>query len=275
MENNNSLSVADVDGNIYKTVKIGNQIWMAENLRTSTFRNGEKIEHIGPFNPSDEELIWKGTDEWITRGNFSKPASCEFNFEASYNKKYGLLYNWAAVNDPRGLAIDGWHIPTKNDWEELIEHLGGDALAFSKLKHTHGWYYDVDFDGNGNNISGFGGLPGGICLDGHFCEIEADDDGWVFVHEYFERVGEWWSSSVEKDSETIYAWALKIFLYRSLGGELLAKQNQENGLSVRCIKNNYPQKSDEEVDSSDWPTESEMHPNWDGPQDYIGWEDDF
>lgn len=88
------------DGNAYKTVTIGNQVWMAENLNVDKFRNGDLI------------LQAKTEEEWKKAGENKHPAWCYFDNDTANDAKYGKLYNWYAVNDPRGLAPAGWHIPT-------------------------------------------------------------------------------------------------------------------------------------------------------------------
>jgi uncharacterized protein (TIGR02145 family) len=95
----------DIDGNIYKTVKIGNQIWMAENLRVKRFKNGDKIEQ------KKVQSEWEGFES----------AWCYYDNNPSNSNVYGLLYNGACVQDKRGIAPEGWHIATKSDWELLIK----------------------------------------------------------------------------------------------------------------------------------------------------------
>jgi Fibrobacter succinogenes major domain (Fib_succ_major) len=106
----------------YKTINIDNQAWMAENLNADYFRNGEKIPNA------------QSAEEWIKAGKEGKPAWCYYENKIDSGLKYGKLYNWFAISDPRGLAPTGWHIPTDTEW-------------------THG--------GNGTNESGFFGLPAG------------------------------------------------------------------------------------------------------------------
>ena len=104
--------VKDIDGNIYKTVKIGNQIWMAENLKVIHYRNGDLIPEI------------KGKFEWEEREQEQEPAWCCYENDTSNIKIYGLLYNWYAVSDRRSIAPEGWRVPTDDDWKELEMCLG-------------------------------------------------------------------------------------------------------------------------------------------------------
>jgi uncharacterized protein (TIGR02145 family) len=143
-----------------KEVKIGKQIWMAENLNVDKFLNGETIPEA------------KTEEEWKKAGEEGKPAWCYNNNDPKNGKIYGKLYNWYAVNDPRGLAPKGWKIPSDNDWLIMINFLGGESVAGKKLKSTNLWSAFDEKNGNGTNESGFSGLPGGGCLfKGTFFDI--------------------------------------------------------------------------------------------------------
>jgi len=201
------------DGKVYKTVKIGNQVWMAENLNVSKYRNGDPIPNV------------QDDDEW---GQLSTGAWCNFNNETKNEKIYGKLYNWYAVNDPRGLAPEGWHIPTDAEWKELEMYLGmskaeagykgwrgqddGDVLKETGTLHWHEPNEDA------TNKSGFTALPGGY----------RDVDGGFYVLGYS---GYWWSFS---EYQTFFAW------YRSLyhtHSDLHRTNSYEgDGFSVRCLK---------------------------------------
>ncbi|MDP6772315.1 MAG: FISUMP domain-containing protein, partial [Anaerolineales bacterium] len=154
--------VIDIDGNVYETVQIGDQLWMAENLNVTHFRNGEEITLIGA---STEELSWQ---------DYFYAAYSDWNnlpptHEHSTHEIYGRLYNWFAVDDSRGLCMEGWHVPSDGEWEILVNYLGGEDVAGSKLKEvgtTH-WSQCV-YEGtacnpnsDATNSSGFTGLPGG------------------------------------------------------------------------------------------------------------------
>jgi uncharacterized protein (TIGR02145 family) len=177
-------------------VIIGAQAWMANNLEITTFRNGDPI----PQAASDEA--------WKIAGQNKQPAYC-YNGET-----YGKLYNWYAVNDPRGLAPEGWHIPTDAEWTQLSDYLGGERVAGKKMKSTSGW----NNKGNGTNESGFNGLPGG-------CRYY---NGTFYAQGY---LGYWWSAS-EYNTGVAY--------HRSLGhlsGNLDRDDFiKEEGFSVRCLR---------------------------------------
>ncbi len=144
--NKNYGRMTDIDGNIYRTIKIGAQIWMAENLRTTHYRNGDTIPNI------------LGNEEWngLTTG-----AWCNYNNTNDLDTiaTYGRLYNWYAVADSRGLAPEGWRVPTIADWTILIDYLGGDEIASNKMKEV-GIEHWEDFY-QSDNSSGFTAIPGG------------------------------------------------------------------------------------------------------------------
>ncbi len=114
-------TVVDIDGNIYRTVKIGNQIWMAENLKTTRLNDGQSI------------LYEPDNSDWA---NLRTPGYCWPNNEPSNKDDYGALYNWYAV-DTGKLAPIGWHVPTMNEWRILIDYLGGERVAGGRLKEIN------------------------------------------------------------------------------------------------------------------------------------------
>jgi uncharacterized protein (TIGR02145 family) len=185
----------------YPLIEIGNQGWMQINLNEDKFRNGDTIPEV------------RDSTEWRKASENQEPAWCYYNNDEA-NAKYGKLYNWYAVNDPRGLAPEGWHIPTDAEWTTLTDFLGGDGKAGVKMKSTEGWYDN----GNGTNSSGFSGLPGG----------SRDGSG---AFNYFDYSGFWWSSS---ESSTLSAW--HCYLYSSNGNVGRTNNSKEKGLSVRCLR---------------------------------------
>jgi uncharacterized protein (TIGR02145 family) len=187
-------------------VRIGNQIWMTKNLNVGYFRNGDIIPQA------------KSAEEWQDAGARDEPAWCYFNNDPVMGETYGKLYNLPAVNDPRGLAPEGWSIPTEKQWIELVDFLGGKLDAGDKIKSTMGWKNY----GKGNNSSGFTALPGG--------NRNADGSFW-FEGEY----GYWWSSTVNGTRPAVTA------LIRVMNNYSNTIHNDKgygfSGLSVRCIKN--------------------------------------
>ena len=195
--------VTDKDGYTYKTVEIGNQEWMSENLNVSHFRNGVPIPEV------------KTKEEWQVFGDNGMPAWCYYYNNLSNGEKYGKMYNWYAINDPRGLAPEGWHIPSKMEWINLEKYLGA-SDAGTKMKTLNGW----GKNGNGTNESGFSGLPGG----------NRSTNGEFNVMGCF---GEWWSST-SWDNDINKAWSYGMNCY--VGGFHRSFTYKDYGLSVRCLK---------------------------------------
>lgn len=109
-------------------VQIGNQIWTTQNLSTDTFRNGDPIPHI------------QTSGEWREAAENQQPAWTYYQNDTANGEKFGKLYNWHAVNDPRGLAPEGWRIPDNDDWAELVNYLGGEEDAVEELQRRDGFY---------------------------------------------------------------------------------------------------------------------------------------
>ncbi len=140
------ITVTDVDGNTYKTIKIGNSVWVRENLKTTHYRNGDIIN-------TGTKLATRNTD---TEGYFYN-----YNNNESIAGTYGRLYDWYALNDPRGLAPAGCHIATNEEWEAAVEFLGGNEVAGGKMKEAGQAHWTAPNAG-ADNSSGFTGLPAGI-----------------------------------------------------------------------------------------------------------------
>ncbi len=131
----------------FKSIKIGKQVWMAENLNVSTYRNGDSVLQV------------QNAETW---NNLETGAFCFYENKVANGSKYGKLYNWYAANDPRGLAPKGWHIPSDAEWKQLIDYLGGEIEASRRLKNNSGWNECDGKSGNGNNNTGFSALPTGF-----------------------------------------------------------------------------------------------------------------
>lgn len=144
-ESQNSPGIMrDVDGNVYKTVQIGDQVWMAENLKVTRYRNGDAIPKVT-----------EGS-KWI---NLKTGAYCVHHNDEKNAETYGYLYNWYVVSDSRNIASEGWHVPTDKDFQILINHLGG-TNAGGKLKEK-GTVFWLPPNKGASNISGFSARPGG------------------------------------------------------------------------------------------------------------------
>ena len=182
------------------SVTIGTQVWTDKNLEVVTYRDGTVIPQVTDAN------AWAKltTGAWCYYGN--DPSS-----------GYGKLYNWYAVNDPRGLAPQGWHIPTDAEWTTLSTFLGGTSVAGGKMKTTGITRWNSP-NTSATNESGFTGLPGGY-----------RNPSGTFNFVGFN--GYWWSAT---QSNSSFAW-LRI-LYATSGGLTRASASKTNGFSVRCLR---------------------------------------
>ena len=155
-------TMTDYDGNVYPTVKIGNQWWMAENLKVTHYKDGAIIPYVWDKN----DWIRLQFDDGTGIG-----AYCYYDNDINNVSTYGLLYNWYAVAHSRGLAPDGWHVPTDAEWRTLETTLGASSVAGSKLAGRADLWKDGDLENNANfGASGFSALPGGFRVydDGTF-----------------------------------------------------------------------------------------------------------
>ena len=200
--NNYSGTVSDIDGNTYKTVTIGTQTWMAENLRVARYKNGTEIP-----------LVTDETD-WAA---LSTPGYCWYNNdEATYKANYGALYNWYTVSTSN-LCPTGWHVPTDAEWTTLTTYLGGESVAGGKLKETGTTHWTSPNTG-ATNESGFTVLPEGVrWTDATF--------------QYLGVVGSIQTSS-QKFSNTAWTWGM------NSNSAALARDNYDKtlGVGTRCIK---------------------------------------
>ena len=184
-----------------QTVKIGTQTWMLKNLDVDHYRNGDVIPQV------TDPTAWAA----LTTG-----AWCYYNNDTANGTVYGKLYNWYAVNDPRGLAPTGYHVPSDAEWTTLTTFLGGESVAGDKMKATTLWTNSSVV--TNTNSSGFTGLPGGYFVNG----------GAFYGIGYY---GYWWSSS---EYSALGAW------YRYLDDDtsiaLRDYNDKATGFSVRCLK---------------------------------------
>jgi len=202
--------VAEIDSVIfYKTeypaITIGTQVWMTKNLEVDHYRNGDSIPEVR----NDSKWVYLATGAW-----------CYYNNDPVDGRNYGKLYNCYTVNDPRGLAPTGWHIPRDAEWTELTNYLGGESIAGTggKMKET-GTTHWLSPNAGATNESGFSALPGGWRLD----------DGGSFID--FGGYGSWWSST---EISTYFAWFRDLYNYN-----VYISRNHHgkgNGYSVRLIK---------------------------------------
>jgi len=202
------LKCIDIDGNSYRTVKIGNQIWMAENLKVTHYRNGDEISKL----PDDSD--------WSRRFVFETEAYCDYENDKNNSLIYGHLYNWFAVTEKRNIAPEGWHVPSDMEWQILFDCLGGEKIAGGKMKEI-GTTHWTDPNQNATNDSGFTALPGGSRSD--------YDGAFNFLGEYG---GFWSSTDYGNDSEDACAWDLG----HRTSAVLRDKASKRRGWSIRLVK---------------------------------------
>jgi uncharacterized protein (TIGR02145 family) len=193
-------TVTDADWNEYKTIQIGTQTWMAENLKTTTFISGEQIANVG------DNIIW---------ADYMEDAYCWYENDIAFKTNYGAFYNWYAVNSGK-LCPVGWHVPSSEEFETLITFLGGESVAGEKLKESgtdHWQPPNTDAD----NESGFSALPGGYISSGEFMSLRT--------------AGYWWSSTESNSSDASFM--VIPSNDDSVSTDTAAKTT---GMSVRCIK---------------------------------------
>nr|MBP6460762.1 hypothetical protein [Crocinitomicaceae bacterium] len=203
--NNGSLTATDKDGNQYNVVKIGTQVWTKENLNVSKYRNGDVIPQV--TDPT----------QWI---NLTTGAWCYYNNDPANETIYGKIYNWYAVNDPRGLAPEGWHVPSDAEWTTITTFLGGETVAGGKLKET-GTTHWASPNTDATNSSGFKGTPGGF--------RDSDNNNGGFGS-YSQGAG-WWSSS---EYNATRSWDRS--LNNTSGYIFKSASSKTRGFPIRCIK---------------------------------------
>jgi uncharacterized protein (TIGR02145 family) len=200
-------TVTDVEGNSYKTVNIGTQVWMAENLKTTEYRNGDLIETTTPITLD------------ISDQNEPKYQWDNYNGSETNVLTYGRLYTWYTVSDYRGICPAGWHVPTEKDLESLVTFLGGNMVAGGKLKEngTAHWYSP---NTGATNETGFSALPGtdrtffgGFSLNGFECTY------WTVTDLNIVQALYWYLSCNDNHVSSGY-------------------DGKKNGFSIRCVKDN-------------------------------------
>ena len=194
-------NLADLEGNNYKTVKIGNQIWMAENLRATKFNDGKPIPEV------------KEKSEWNI---LSTPGYCWYNNDTSYKKIYGALYNGYTVNTKR-LCPTGWHVSSDAEWTTLVELIGGKDAAGKKLKEP-GTIHWSEPNSGATNESGFTALPGGTRYANGIFFSQKD-------------IGYWWTFT---GTTVLNGWYRSMYYSNSVVDKNF--HDSTDGFSVRCVK---------------------------------------
>ena len=194
--------LTDIDGNAYNSITINEKEWSTTNLNVTKYRNGDAIPQV------------QSATAWAT---LTTGAWCYYSFETANGTEYGKLYNWYAVNDPRGLAPEGWHVPTNAELISLIDFLGGMNTAGGTMKEVGQSHWENP-NTNATNSSGLTALPGGyIMANGSFTGLGTK--------------GYWWSSNSYNPTS---AWCTG--LYHNTKTITRAPIDKKQGFSVRIIK---------------------------------------
>jgi len=214
----NKGTIEDVEGNIYPTIKIGSQWWMAENLRTLTYNNGDII---GSTQPATLDISGETEPEY----------QWSYGGEEAAVESYGRLYTWYTISDDRGVCPSGWHVPTDAEWTILTDYLAGSGFGYEgsgtdiakSMASAENWIPDgtpgsIGNSPETNNSSGFSAVPGGYRISSGVFQNTGIYTGW-------------WSM-VEKNS--VSAWYRA--LYNNSSMMLRGSSNKRIGFSVRCIR---------------------------------------
>ncbi|NVO19868.1 MAG: fibrobacter succinogenes major paralogous domain-containing protein [Bacteroidetes bacterium] len=211
-DSNPSNAIVDNDGNVYHSVTLGTQVWMLENLKTTTYLNGDSIPNV------------KGNVQWFS---LTSGAQCCYQNDTANASKYGRLYNFYAVTDSRKIAPKGWHVATDAEWTTLKNYLSanlGTSGSFAKaIAATTDWasstiVLSIGNDLSRNNSSGFTAVPGGFRWDyGAFGNLGS--------------ITYWWTGTESGSTSAYFR-----LLYSDSVDEHKASDLKGLGLSVRCVK---------------------------------------
>jgi len=205
--------VTDIEGTFYNSVIIGTQEWTTQNLNTTHYRNGDIIPQVTDLT------------QW---SNLTTGAWCYYNNDSQNGTVYGKLYNWYAVNDPRGLAPENWSIPNQSDWNIIRDYLGGTVMAGGKMKEA-GTSHWLQVNLAGTNESGFTGIGGG--------RISKNLSETSLIFQDFGSIGVWWSNTLGNVGNQIYyIYPYCSTLMNSTTALNIFTQYKNYGCYVRCIK---------------------------------------
>lgn len=195
--------IRDVENNTYDTARIGNKVWMTENLRVTSYNDSTSIPLIVPSK---------------TWSELTKPAYCIYENKVENLHTYGVLYNWFVV-EKKNVCPVNWHVATDKDWQELIEFYDGEQLAGLSLKGTQFWLEN----GFGLNESQFSALPGG-------------GRKYTGVYDFLNQVGIWWSANEEQIPEGKSENAITFQMTYWNNNAISWFNKKQEGYSIRCVK---------------------------------------
>ncbi len=201
--------IRDIDGNRYRTLQVGDQVWMAENLRTKNYNDGTPIPQITDY------------EEWA---GLNTPAYCWYNNDSIQGETYGALYNWYVVETDK-LCPEGWHVPSDEEWIELVGGISNPSTAGGILKEKGNEHWRSPNEGASDDI-GFSALPGGYRSYLGTFNLERASGYWWSSTE-----ANWYSATDDGSSRVIF---------RSVqhdNAQLIRHISEKtNGFSIRCVK---------------------------------------
>ena len=222
-------TMIDIDANVYKTIKIGNQWWMAENLKVKRYRNGDTIQFVSESNFYLDSAKWNN----VNSGAFCVIASSDSTSQNYQGKMFGLLYNWFTIADVRNIAPIGWHIPSDEEWKTLEKYLGMNPTEVEKMswrgnnegnklkiEGPKGWKIPSNiYEVYGTNESGFSAIGGGCCMYNG-----------IWGNPVTFASGFWWTSTTY-ENKPLYRYLdyNKSNIFRYYGPKTY-------GFSIRCVK---------------------------------------
>jgi uncharacterized protein (TIGR02145 family) len=211
-------TLSDIDGNVYKTIVIGNKTWMAENLRVTRYNNGDPLKNIS------DSSVWSTTQQFGVEF-----AYCDYDNDKREREIYGLLYTHGVVSERyadnrifKSIAPKGWHIPTLEEWTEMISILGADSIVGCMLKESGSMHWKIQNEGT--NLSGFTALPSGWrSAEGQFLGRGEYARFWCSTYDVA-RYYPGYSVFINSNNNAVF-YGLRIFDFIN------------NGFSIRCVKN--------------------------------------
>ena len=208
-------TTTDNEGNIYKTIIIGNQTWMAENLIVTHYNNGDPIQYV------QREEVEPGVWVNLTTGAYGIYNDDDLDWHNSFPGD-GILYNWYTVDDSRGVCPGGWHVPFDTEYTILTDYLGGESVAAKKMKKTNLWNQHNQYPDAATNESGFTAVPAG-----------AREFEWAGAYGGIYHMGTYWSATNIWEGED---WAISYILGYDHPSVISRNKIKKSGYSVRCIK---------------------------------------
>jgi uncharacterized protein (TIGR02145 family) len=252
-DNSSCSTVADIDGNVYNTVQIGNQNWMQQNLKVTKYNDGSEI--LTGYSQQEWSSLFAGAYSVYPEGS---SITCGDNCADAY----GNLYNWYSVEDDRDICPEGWHVPEDEEYTALTDYLGSSDVAGGKMKETGTAHWNSPNTG-ATNESGFTALPAGY-----------RNNGPNLTYQFIETVGFYWSATNNSNDQS---WIIEL----SHDDAKVSRHSAVNshGFSIRCLESiygctdphaeNFNEIANVDDGSCTYPDNGDYSLSFDGVDDYI------